>query len=61
VEYLETDLFAVMQNQCISSLYMQKGNRHGHCPSLKMIINEVSTIFGIVFSPIEGLCDEIYS
>jgi hypothetical protein len=36
---LESDLFAVMHNQCIGNSYWQKSKQYGQCPILNMGIN----------------------
>jgi len=43
VSSLETDLLAVIHNQCIGSLYSHKRNRHGNSHILKVSINRAST------------------
>jgi hypothetical protein len=44
---LESDVFTVIHNQRIDSLYGQKRKRHGHSPMLEMSINSESLISGV--------------
>jgi len=46
--YVNSDLFSLMHNQCISSLCRQMGQLHRHYPILRMSVNVDSTMFRFI-------------
>jgi hypothetical protein len=57
VRTLESDLFVDIHNQTIDWIQWQMSEQQGSRPILTMSVNQVSTIFGLVFWVIHAVLD----